>query len=48
MSTTAIEARLNDLALEILATSDSDQYYMDLCCEFDALSDMLNEGFADA
>ena len=47
MSTNTIQARLDELALLILATSSTEPSYLELCCEHDALTDMLDEGFCD-
>lgn len=47
MSTSSIQARLDELALLILATSSTDPSYLELCCEHDALQDILDEGFCD-
>lgn len=47
MSATAIQARLDELAMWILATGDQEPSYLELCCEYDALQDMLDEGFCD-
>ena len=47
MTRTAIQQRLDDLALMILATSSTEPSYLELCCEHDALSDMLDEDFVN-
>ena len=47
MSATSIQTRLDDLAMMILATGDQEPSYLELCCEYDALKDMLDEGFCN-
>ena len=45
MTASAIQSRLEELAMWILATGEHEPSYLELCCEYDALTDMLAEGF---